>query len=236
SSPRYRGIASSPLRPSRSAGRSWCSVRAYTCPGSRGTPRAHVGGAQEGADPNTTTSSTAHVKTRRTLLPALRCRLRPRTRSRLGQGSTELLAAWLDLNHANTTRRDTAPRHFGHRIGDVRLADDPLVVQQRNVELRRLFRPVLEPEERDNLPHGGFVLSKRDGSSIVDRGRRVGAAFAVDSGSVCGAGSRALVAERGRSGPAGARRVQRDAHGRPPHRIRQRAAGHAKYLLHQAGV
>src|SRR5690606_8440486 len=33
----------------------------------------------------------------------------------------------------------------------------------------------------------------RDGSSIVDRGRRVGAAFAVDSGSVCGAGSRALV-------------------------------------------
>src|SRR5690606_23398443 len=179
SSPRYRGIASSPLRPSRSAGRSWCSVRAYTCPGSRGTPRAHVGGAQEGADPNTTTSSTAHVKTRRTLLPALRCRLRPRTRSRLGQGSTELLAAWLDLNHANTTRRDTAPRQFGHRIGDVRLADDPRVVQQRNVELRRLFRPVLEPEERDNLPHGGFVLSKRDGSSIVDRGRRVGAAFAV---------------------------------------------------------
>src|SRR5690606_36736529 len=45
-------------------------------------------------------------KTRRTLLPALRCRLRPRTRSRLGQGSTELLAAWLDLNHANTTLRD----------------------------------------------------------------------------------------------------------------------------------
>ena len=48
----------------------------------------------------------AHVKARRTLLPALRCRLRPRTRSRLGQGSTELLAAWLDLNHANTTLRD----------------------------------------------------------------------------------------------------------------------------------
>src|SRR5690606_15590556 len=46
--------------------------------------------------PNRQASSTAHVKARRTLLPALRCRLRPRIRSRLGQGSTELLAARLD--------------------------------------------------------------------------------------------------------------------------------------------
>src|SRR5690606_8856020 len=45
--------------------------------------QAHVGGAQEGATPHTTAGSMAHVKSRRTLLPALRCRLRPRNRHRL---------------------------------------------------------------------------------------------------------------------------------------------------------